>query len=253
MFYSLQTRKGSVFSEKQWTMDLVTRAFKNPDQELYHLAFELAALAMDVDLFESVNGLDIHLLTSAFLDRYGLLDGSLQDWKMRLPTGARPDEKSSPSDSSETDLTFPNLSVGLRSISGWAVQLNFSNLVFEVCSHILHRSDLDRSRHELIDQLHVLLKRHNSRHMTTLARKIVGGVPYCIGDSMGMYGPQKSLFALYTAWCYFETNGPDGDLRRCNALVNRLVIDKGVVLAGPLTSLRRGGGAVTRGLDLWKY
>lgn len=266
MFFSLQHRTSSFLGSPVWCTEPWRNQPKDIEQTLYDLGFALAALVEEIDRSLHSNSTDIGGQTMLqHLNRCSALDTDLGLWyQEHLRVSPSPlcwvsdselsncVENSRPGARSLAPYVFPSLRLALMTVNFWALRLVLSTTVGDACNAI---SQTQRTNEPALDApfestvhptdkaferssqaksvVEEMAYRHGHDRCFALAVEITRAVSYCTRESMGLLGPQKSLFALRVALYYLRLH-PGEELALCWTLYQGLTRKKGMQLAQDL-------------------
>ena len=250
MIQALLNRKASPLGYHEWcTRPWVQRGKKrypekDPTQRLYDHGFALAALFEEIDaanLLDPETGLS---LLNKYLRRCSALDATFNLWYQNL---ARQSSTplywlTSPNDDINHStgamnkwrpFSFPDVRVAITIITFWGLKLALSNTIANTCALVLspnapyqHKDDpqgfaaLEQTARHLVIQ-------HGDTGRLENATNIIRAMPYCLHDSTGLLGSQKSLFALRAA-LFSLRKTPGEELDWCLRANQELVEKKGM-------------------------
>lgn len=250
MVQALQFRKASPLGYPEWcTRPWAQKRKGQPpsrdySQRLYDHGFALAALFEEVDKANLLSPeADISLLTK-YLRRCAALDAAFNLWYQSLarhsPTPlywlTPPDDSIHPTVaalSNRQPFSFPDLRTANTIATFWGCKLALSNTIAIICASILspnasnRRGEDLRSFEALERTARQLLVQHGDTGRLENATNIIRSMPYCLHDSMGLLGPQKSLFALRAALLSLRRS-PGEELDWCLSMYRELVERKGL-------------------------
>ena len=140
-------------------------------------------------------------------------------------------------------FSFPTLRLGCITASFWALKLILSYTIALTCGAVLSTNNHshDHSSHtqstlDLMSMAQNLLNQHDSPCRLRLATNIMRAMPYCLNDSMGLIGAQKSLFALRVALFSLRRH-PGEELKWCQAVYQELDGRRGLRYAREIAKL----------------
>ena len=250
MTQALMNRKASPLGYHEWcTRPWVQRGKKRypekgPTQRLYDHGFALAALFEEIDAANLLDPETRLSLLNKYLRRCSALDATFNLWYQNL---ARQSSTplywlTSPNDGINHStaalnkwrpFSFPDLRVAITIITFWGLKLALSNTIANTCALVLspnaanqHKDDpqgfaaLEQTARHLVIQ-------HGDTGRLENATNIIRAMPYCLHDSTGLLGPQKSLFALRAALMSLRKT-PGEELDWCLRANQELVEKKGM-------------------------
>lgn len=223
MFQSLLLRKASPLGSHEWC----TRPWyqkrkdqrqKDISQKLYDHGFALGALLEDIDNADLANEDADAEEIQKYLRRCSAMDAKFNLWYQEFVRGSKgPTYWPTPVDDSITlgeaneyralisnnnrPFSFPNLQVANIQLLYWALKLAISSTIANICSAALSTppSPTPITPTPLQATAIQMLVQHGETGRLENATKIMRSMPYCLQDSMGLLGAQKSLFALRAA------------------------------------------------------
>ena len=247
MIQALQNRKASPLGDHEWCTRpwARTKNEKNPKrdliQKLYDHGFALAALFEDIDKANLVGPeAEISQITK-HLRRCSALDATFNLWYHALSRQSPTPLfwLTPPNDGIHLDLTkwrpfsFQDLRVASTIITFWGLKLALSNTIAIICLSVLspdacnRREDDPQSFAALHQTAWQLLIQHGDAGRLENATNIIRSMPYCLHDSMGVLGPQKSVFALRAALLSLRKS-PGEELDWCLKMYQELAEKKGL-------------------------
>ena len=269
MIQALQNRKASPLGSHEWCTRpwLHGQTPRHPKrdscQRLYDHGFALAALFEELDeanLFSPEAG--IPLLTQ-YLRRCSALDATFNLWYQDL-TRQSPTPlywHTPPNDDVHTavaaltnrqPLSFPDLRVAHAVTAFWGCKLALSNTIAIICASVLSpnarqlREENPSSFPALEQTARRLLIQHGDAGRLENATNIIRSMPYCLHDSMGLLGPQKSLFPLRAALLSLRRS-PGEELDWCLKVYQELDERKGLGYAREVGKVNEKDGMKTGG------
>ncbi len=249
MVQALQNRKASPLGYPEWcTRPSARHKKQNPEkyliQRLYDHGFALAAL------FEEINEANllspeanISLLTK-YLRRCSALDATFNLWYHELTRQSSTPLYwlTPPNDGVRHNVTastirqpfsFPDLGAAITLNTFWGCKLALSNTIAIICASVLStdannlREDNPPSLAALEQTARQLLLQHGDTGRLETATNIIRSMPYCLHDSMGGLGPQRSLFPLRAALLSLRRSTGE-ELDWCLRMYQELVERKGL-------------------------
>lgn len=250
MIQALQNRKASPLGYPEWcTRPWAQRQkdrlpSKDYSQRLYDHGFALAALFEEVD---NANLLSPETSVSRlikYLRRCSALDAAFNLWYQDLARHSStplywltpPDDGTHPTVtalSNRRPFSFPDLRTANTIATFWGCKLALSNTIAIICASALSsdansRREGDPGSFATLEQTaRQLLVQHGDNGRLENATNIIRSMPYCLHDSMGLLGPQKSLFALRAALLSLRRS-PGEELDWCLSMYQELVERKGL-------------------------
>lgn len=269
MIQCIQNRKSSFLGTEEWRSVPWEITPKDTYQELYDKGFDLGALLEEIDntdLF-SLNANISALL--ALLNRLAGLNVEMDQWYQELlsrcpsplywTTLSRSNPASTstdghPQEALESDsmrpFAFPTLRMANITVTYWALRVILSNTTAITCSAIMSAdSPLLRAESSSSGDLRGMAQQqlglHSGRIRLEYATNIMRSMPYCLSDSMGLLGAQKSLFGLRTALFSLRRH-PGEELKWCQAVNQQMHNRKGIRYAREIAQLDGGHSASRR-------
>ena len=248
MIQCIQYRKSSFLGSSDWLTIPWSKTSKDINQQLYDRGFALAALLEQMDN-ANVTNQEVNISTMVeFLGRLSSLDDELTIWyrdivqdspsplywhtQSRLPN-KNPKEARAPSP--PQPFTFPTLLLAHTVITHWALRLILSNAIALTSTHILSKTQnpsphptFRRENQNLQAPCLHLLATHTPSHRLELATNIIRSMPYCLNDTMGLLGAQKSLFAMRTALFVLQRHPGSEESKWCRVMYEELGSKKGL-------------------------
>ena len=121
---------------------------------------------------------------------------------------------------------FPNLKTALIITRYWALKLVISSTIANICSTVLKKSTFLTTA-PLQAMAQQMLIEHGESGRFENARNIIRSMPFCLHDSMGLLGPQGSLYTLRAALLSLGKNSIE-ELSLCRQLYWDLYEKKGL-------------------------
>ena len=245
MIQALQNRKASPLGNYEWcTRPCGRRQKRDLTQRLYDHGFALAALFEEIDKanLQSPEA-DISLL-SKYLRRCSALDATFKLWYQDLSRGSPTPLYwlTPPNDgihytvaafSERRPFSFPDLRTAHTVTAFWGCELALSNTIAIICSSALSLNVYKRAEDDIFSFVALeqtarqMLIQHGDTGRLENATNIIRSMPYCLHDSMGVLGPQKSLFALRAALLSLRRS-PSEELDWCLRTYQELFDRKGL-------------------------
>ena len=249
MIQGIQFRSSSFLNAGEWLTIPWQEAPKDVYQQLYDKGFALGALLEDIDQVGTIGSdTDITVLSN-LLQRAAAIDRNLDDWYERIREESphplywhvqpsAPCSRISSSSSSQirepsrhSPFTFHTARLACIVVTSWALKLALSVNIALLCKSIISTHTSVRisgiNDFDLRSQAHCLLPKHGDPHRMKLATNIMRSMPYTLNDNMGLWGPQKSLFALRVALAALRGH-PGEDLKWCQRVYQELDARKGI-------------------------
>ena len=267
MIQALQNRKASPLGDHEWcTRPWVRKGNqrcpeKDSTQRLYDHGFALAALFEEIDTANLLNPETKISTLNKYLRRCCAIDATFNIWYQNLARQSStplywltpPNDGVHHTTAASTKwqpFSFPDLRTAITVITFWGLKLALSNTIAIVCALVLslnarnqHKDDpqglavLEQTAHHLVTQ-------HGDAGRLGNATNIIRAMPYCLHDSAGLMGPQKSLFALRAALLSLRRT-PGEELDRCMRAYQELVEKKGVGYAREVGKMNAKGSTAT--------
>ena len=249
MVQALQNRKASPLGYLEWcTRPSVRQKKQHPErdltQRLYDHGFALAALFEDIDKANLLSPEAKISMLVKYLRRCSVLDATFNLWYHKLirqsltPLYWLTPPNDSVSHSVATlshrqPFSFRDLRAATTLTTFWGCKLALSKTIAIICASVLsptacnRREDDSRSFAALEQTARQLLMQHGDTGRLENATNIIRSMPYCLHDSMGVLGPQKSLFPLRAALLSLRKS-PGEELDWCLRMYQELVERKGL-------------------------
>ena len=271
MIKALQNRKASPLGDNEWC----TRPWvherkkkgleKDSTQRLYDHGFALAALFEEIDTANLRDPLTQIIQLNKILRRCSALDATLTLWYQNFTRQSStplcwltpPNDGYDPTTTASTKwrpYSFPDLRVAITIITFWGLKLALSNTVAIICASVLspnlyHQREEDPQDFATLEQTaRQLLAQHGDTGRLENATNIIRAMPYCLHDSMGLSGPQKSLFALRAALLSLRRT-PGEELNQCLIAYQELAEKRGMGYAIEIGKVNATDG-VSAGTDM---
>ncbi|KAF6240763.1 hypothetical protein HO173_001436 [Letharia columbiana] len=239
MIQALQNRKASPLGQYEWWQ----YPKRDLTQRLYDHGFALAALFEGIDKANLLGPEVGTSLLTKYLRRCSALDATFNLWYHALTRQSStplywltpPNDGIHPTVASLTNrrpFSFPDLPAAHTVTTFWGCKLALSNTIAIVCASVLspdrfNRHEDPRSFAALEQTARQLLIQHGDTGRLENATNIIRSMPYCLHDSMGLLGPQKSLFALRAALLSLRRT-PGEELDWCLRMYQELAERKGL-------------------------
>ena len=247
MAQCIQYRVKSFLGSEEWQTQPWDLVAKDVFQRLYDKGFALAALfeTMDKENVLTRPDKDIPMLSS-WLQRYSDLDADFDAWFEELhaeaapsplywvePDRNRPYHPEVPHNKSQASFVFPTFRLANATVNFWGLKTIISGSIALLCGTVLSLHGEQRTPegtqqyYELRSTAKRLIAQHGSPYRLELAINIMRSMPYCMNDSMGLIGPQKSLLGLRIA-LFSLRRQPGEELKWCQNLYQQLVSKSGL-------------------------
>ncbi len=248
MFQSLLHRKASPLGSHEWCtrpwyQKRRDQAQKDIFQQLYDHGFALAALLEEIDNADLVDQDAGAGDIQKYLRCCSALDAKFNLWYRELVrdsdgpvfwlTPLNDSIEQGPADqywasvSNKTrPFSFPNLRMANIITLYWGLKLAISSTIANICCTALSTptSETPTSLQATTQQM---LVQHGEIGRLENATNIMRSMPYCLHDSMGLMGAQKSLFALRAALVSLRRSR-SGKLNLCAQMYKALHEKKGL-------------------------
>ena len=218
---------------------------RNSSQRLYDHAFALAALLEEIDNTNLLLSPEVITpLLTKYLRRCCAMDAKFNLWYQALtrespaplywptpPNDDSHDNVAAPAD--RRPISFPDLRTASAITTFWSCKLVLSNTIAIICASVLSPNSCNRGSDDpqsfavLEQTARQLLIQHGDTGRLEHATNIMRSMPYCLHDSMGFLGLQKTLFALLRAVSYLRES-PDGEFDACMRVYQETVEKKGL-------------------------
>ena len=248
MFQSLLHRKASPLGSHEWCtrpwyQKRKDQRHKDIFQNLYDHGFALGALLEDIDNADLENKDADTEEIQKYLRRYSAMDAKFNLWYQEFVRGRKgptywltpiddpitlgaADEYRALISNNNRPFSFPDLQVANILLLYWALKLAISRTIANICSTALSiRSSPTPT--PLQARANQMLVHHGEIGRLENATKIMRSMPYCLHDSMGLLGAQKSLFALRAALLSLRESEFEG-LDLCARMYKDLYEKKGL-------------------------
>lgn len=180
MIACVQYCHGSPLGNKEWRLSTHPRNIFDVEHRIYDLALDLAALyelddsAGSSRQINSVQNINIILKLDAIVSSLHVLLEVLQN--------------THPAEASDPKFPYWDLESAIHVANILTLVLDASVTIQEIC---------DRVRGIGEDTLVLpLMEKYSTERQQDTAERIMSALTYATGDDMGLYGAQKSLFAL---------------------------------------------------------
>ena len=220
MLQALLFRKASPLGSydwctRPWHQKSKDQISKDVYQKLYDHGFALAALLEETD---NANLKDENVSTEAiekYLRRCSAMDAKFSLWYQELVQKSDDpiywltpledfieldpaDEHRVPVLKKNWPFSFPNLKMASIILLYWGLRLAISSTIADICSTALSAPN-SPTLTPLEAAATNLLVQHGESGRLQNATNIMRSMPYCLHDSMGLMGAQKTVFALRAA------------------------------------------------------
>ena len=254
MVSCLENRRTSVLAQGRWAARSWDETSHSVHPRIYDKGFVLAALLEEIDI-ANLTGADTSISTlSHFLQCAIDMDTDLDNWyeeyRIRSPSPlywpAPPSifirfaqEIVTLGPRGLPILSYPDLVVAIINLDFWALKLILSNEIGGICQIILSRNyaesaDIDSAAClPPISTAQWAESHYGPQSRIDLATDIARSMPYCLNHTMGMLGPERSLFPLRTAMSTLRRH-PGPELEWCQAVYREM--DNGSGLCGAIQS-----------------
>ena len=261
MIQSVMYCKASFLGSDDWQNIPWEKTPKDVYQKLNDKGFALGAL------LEELESLDLSSLSkdlpkvSHLLRRLSKLSDDMDSWYQELieaspspiywPVNSDMDESWSTDYPLKEDLAsdalpsfaYDNFRLANITITYWGLRIVLGNTIAITCGAILSASGADHiqlSDHSsLKEAARQLFRKPGSTTGIDYAVNIMRSMPYCLSESMGLVGAQKSLFAIRTALSCLRRI-PGEELRWCNAIYQQMDSNKGLRYAREIAKVGVG-------------
>ena len=130
-------------------------------------------------------------------------------------------------------FSFPNIKTAHVITLYWAFKLAISSTIAKICSTALSKATSSTTTPLQVMARQMLIK-HGKTGRFENATNIIRSMPYCLHDSMGFLGAQRSLVTLRAALLSLERNRIE-ELNLCRQLYRNLYEKKGLACAKLVT------------------
>ena len=237
---------------RPWPQKSKDQISKDVFQKLYDNGFALAALLEEVD---SADLEDKNVSTETiekYLRRSSAMDAKFSLWYQELVQKSDSPIYSltpltdfieiAPTDEHRVSVlkknwpfSFPNLKMASIILLYWALRLVISSTIANICSTALsaHKSPTPTPLEAVAT---TLLVQHGENARLQNATNIMRSMPYCLHDSMGLMGAQKTIFALRAARLLLRKDQIE-ELKWCIQTYRSLYEKKGIGFAKQLVDM----------------
>jgi len=269
MIQCIQYRKSSFLGTEEWRSIPWEITPKDIYQKLYDKGFAFGALLEEIDNADLLTPNTSTSALLAFLNRLSSLNIEMDQWYQELlskspsplywTTLPRSNTASISTgghlqEALESDFTapiaFPTLRMANITLTYWAIRIILSSTIAVTCGAILSTNTLllhgeFSGSGDLRGMAQQQLSLHSDRIRLEYATNIMRSMPYCLSDSMGLLGAQKSLFGLRTALASLRRH-PGQELKWCQAIYQQMHNRKGIRYAREIAQLDVSFGASGR-------
>ena len=257
MFQSLLHRKASPLASHEWCTRPWYQKRKDQSQKdilqrLYDHGFALGALLEEIDDAEFANEDTGTEAIQKYLRRCSAMDARFNLWYQELVrTSDSPvywltplndsielssaDKYCASISNNNRPFSFPNLKIANMILLYWALKLALSSTIANICSTALSTPTSPRPT-LLQTTAQQMLVQHGETGRLEIATNIMRSMPYCLHDSMGLLGAQKSLFALRAALLSLRRSQTE-ELKLCAQMYRELYERKGLGCAEPVADM----------------
>ena len=254
MVQSIQYRKRSFLGSDEWLTRPWDPIGKDILQTIYDKGFALAALFEEMDSKGILAGADRRVTVLAeYMRRCINLDADFNAWYEELllqspsplfwstpDSGYYHGDEAAPG-SKYAPFTFPSFRLANACVTYWGLKTVLSGTIALLCGTIFSHSgpnqnELTQQYHDLQNTAERQITQYSSPHRLELAVNIMRSMPYCLNDSMGLAGSQKSLFGLRVA-LFTLRRQPGEELKWCQALYQELENKGGLRYAREIAKL----------------
>ena len=257
MIQCIQYRESTFLAYPEWLTVPWSETDKDIYQQLYDKGFALAALLKENDNATLTNENTKISTLSVYLGCLSSLDKELNLWYhdilkespcplywhtqstfhgWHLKEGVEPPTLPS--------FAFHTLRLANVIVTYWSLRIILSNTIALACQHVLSTQvplqspsfTPPQAIQDLLTMSFHLLEIHTRPYRLELATNIIRSMPYCLSDSMGLMGAQKSLFALRTALFALHRYGGE-ELKWCQAMYQVLDSKKGLRYASEIAKM----------------
>lgn len=250
MVQCIQNRKSSFLGNEEWQSVPWELTPKDVCQKLYDKGFTLAALLEKIDKTLLDSNASISSLL-AFLDRLSRLNTEMDVWYRELLSEcpsplywidcSRLNQASTFEGGQSREglelgslppFAFPTLRIANITVTYWALRIVLSNTIAITCGAVLSVDTpllQARTLHsgDVKSMAQQQLSHHGDRIRLEYANDITRSMSYCLDESMGLLGAQKSLFALRMALFSLRRH-PGMGLDWCKAIYQQMHDKKGL-------------------------
>ncbi|CAF9925376.1 MAG: hypothetical protein ALECFALPRED_003124 [Alectoria fallacina] len=248
MLQSLVHRKASPLGSHEWCtrpwyQERKDQSQKDILQRLYDHGFALAALLEQIDIANLADDDANPEAIQKYLRRCSVMDARLNLWYQELVRGSdgpvywltplNDSVQLGPSHvywasvfNNNRPFSFPNLRIAHIITFHWALKLAVSSTIASICSTLLS-VPASPARKSLQITAHQLLTQHGEKGRLENATNIMRSMPYCLHDSMGLLGAQKSLFVLRASLLSLRRSQNE-ELKLCAQMYRELYERKGL-------------------------
>jgi len=248
MIQRMRCRKSSFLNTPEWQNMPWAGSPKDVYQKLYDKGEALVALLLEIDSLKTIGESTSIAVLSKYLLRLSEMD-AMEAWFLEIsnesPALLYWSTQSNTTSSNATGwhlsealgqsprapFAFHTLRLACITVTFWALKLMLSNTIALACDSILSTNTEGRASasqgFDVIGTAQHLLNKYVTPYSLELATKIMRSMLYCLNDSMGLWGAQKTLFALRTALFSLRRH-PGEELKWCQAVYQEMDNRKGL-------------------------
>ncbi len=248
MFQSLLHRKASPLGSHEWCTrpwyeKRKDQSQKDIFQRLYDHGFALGALLEEIDNADLANIATRTETFQKYLRRCSAMDAKFNLWYQELTRASdspvywltplndsiglsSADVYWASISNNNRPYCFPNLKIANIILLYWALKLAISSTIASICSTALSTPTFPTPT-PLQTIAQQMLVQHGEIGRLEHATNIMRSMPYCLHDSMGLLGAQKSLFALRAALLSLRRSQIE-ELKLCAQMYRELYEKKGL-------------------------
>ena len=260
MIQSVQFHKSSFLGTLEWLTIPWEESPKCIYQQLYDKGFVLAATLEDMHRAGLTTSMPDTSQLRQLLQRFSNLNNEMDLWYQDLVnltpspmfwlSQAPQASFRLDNDDSETPalpvpfpaLEYQSLNLAFIIITFWALKTVVSNAIACISGSILS----SHVSHDLRGAATHLLTKHGTNARLGYAITIMRSLPYCLNESMGFLGAQKSLFGFRVALFTLRRH-PGEELRWSYSMYQRLNTKRGLRHASVLSNFDSQYSAMGRG------
>jgi len=263
MIHDLRSRRASAFTHPKWQTGPWKNYNKGPEQRLYDIGADLAAILASADRLKTTQG-NIALAPESMAlvqdcrELEAKLDAWLEELNEEIPTPhywAQFSDIANPIDDRENrkifpiSFHFPNIYVAKVLMDYWALSIIAYSISFLIHESFAGADRSNRPEHSADDQrapARVDTPMGNALPPPAIAQKpgltktladnIAQSMEYCLCQDMGMLGPQWTLFALPVALRRYRRFPDSIELEWLLAIHGRICDEKGLKFSRTLVS-----------------
>ena len=253
MIQSVLYRTSSFLGNEEWQTIPWIETPKDVYQKLYDKGFAFATILENIDQANLLDSTARLAATLRHLRSLSELDSDMDLWYQDLlaatsspmywssqSTHATSNRSSWYQEGAQMAGTLPpfefrTLRLANIIVTYWALRTLLSISITTTCDSAL---SLDRETQARFPEsiAQQLLRNHGAPVRLELAVNIMRSMPYCLSDSMGLLGAQKSLFAMRTALATLR-HYPGEELRWCHAIYEQMDAKKGLRYAREIAKI----------------